>query len=86
MKKTVPNKRLLLSIEKIRDLQPSQLNRVAGGLGCTVTAGDSCDATGGGCGATGGGGGGGGGGCDTNGGTSNCKTTGPSCAVTGTAG
>ncbi len=86
MKKTNASKRLLLSVERIRDLQPSQLAGVVGGAYCTVTAGDSCDVTGG-CGATAGGGGGGGGGtqncgCDTYGGATACKGTNGSCALT----
>ena len=74
MKKTTA-KRLLLSVERIRDLQPSQLGQVAGGL-----AGDTADV----CDASSqyfGGGGGVQGAC--NGTNTNCKTTAPSCAVSG---
>ena len=76
MKKTTGSKRLFLSAEKIRDLQPRQLVRVAGGAVCAVTyAGDS----GGGCIVTAGN--------NTDGTTApdtGCKLTGASCAITGT--
>jgi len=43
MKKSNSSKRLLLSVERIRDLQPGQLKGVAGGWTCLTTCAASGD-------------------------------------------